>query len=153
MFSYFKGSLEQLTSGYFTYQIQTDTEIVYIGFGHLNEIYSFQNVMCYPSFDKSADYTVIIHDAYKTRYEAVNAVNVLINEICKGRLPRLNMETYANKGRAIICNETGIIYPNAYEACKMLHIQPPRLCNHLKRRKGHKTIHGLTFTYAPRATE
>ena len=150
MFSYFKGNLAQMTASYYTYQIQTDKEVVYIGFGHLSEIYSFQQVMGYPGFDKNENYTVIIHNVYPTRFEAVNAMNALINKVCKGRMPKLNMETYSNKGCPVKCNETGAVYPNAYKACEMLHIPPPRMCNHLKGRKGHKTIHGLTYSYVKR---
>lgn len=147
MFSYFKGNLKQITSGWYTYQIQTDKEVVYIGFGHLAEIYSMQQVACLPGFDKDAEYTVIIHQRCELRFEAVNAVNALINDICKGQMPRLNREMFTTKHKGIRCVETGVVYPSAYKACQLLHIQPPRLSNHLKGRPGHKSIHGLTFEY------
>lgn len=150
MYSYFKGTLNQIETWYFTYQIQTEKEIVYVGFGHLNEIYSFRAVSALPTFDKKADYTVIIHAGYQTRFDAVNAMNAIIREVCKGNLPRLNLETFTNKGRPIICNETGVKYPNAFKACEALNIHPPRMSAHLHRRKGHKSIHGLTFSYLRR---
>lgn len=146
-FSYFTGTGQELTDYWYTYQVQTEFEVVFIGFGRLNEIVSLKSISNMPSFKNDEKYTVIIHQGYSNRIEAVNNSIRLIREIGHGMLPLFNKEIGFNKGKSIICNETGVVYASAYRACQALNIQPPRMSNHLRGLKGHKTIHGLTFKY------
>lgn len=146
-FTFFTGNAEETINNFYTYQIQTETEVLYVGFGKLRDIFEFKKLLSLPSFDQTKNYTVIIHRGYPTRFEAANNSMRLVREIGQGVLPLFNKELGFNRGKAIICNETGVVYPSAYEACKLLKIHPPRMSNHLQGLKGHRTIHGLTFSY------
>lgn len=146
-FTYFAGTVGELTTYYYTYQIQTESEVVFIGFGRLNEIIGLRSIAALPSFNPAQKYTIIVHEGYVNRIEAMNNSMRLIREVGHGVLPLFNRETGINKGKAIVCNETGVVYSSAYKACQALGIHPPRMSNHLRGAKGHKTIHGLSFRY------
>lgn len=147
MITNFKGNVEKLTTYYHTYHIQNDKEILFIGYAKLSDIMSFRQVAALESFEPLEEYTVVIHEAFSNRLEAVNNLQGLINQMCGGILPPFNREIGINKGKRVKCNETGVIYGNAHQACQALKIHPPRMCKHLQGCKGHKTIHGLSFKY------
>ncbi len=141
------GNIEQFTNFYYVYHVQNAKEILYIGYAKLQDIISFKQIIGLTSFDRMDTYTIVIHDRFSNRFEAINSLNTLMSVLCKGIMPPLNREVGSNKGKQIMCNETQVVYGNAYQACRALNIPPARMSNHLQHRKGHKTIHGLTFKY------
>lgn len=121
--------------------------ILYINADRLTNVVSFKQLLPDPRFNASGTYSVDILTGHALYFDALNTVNKLIKDLCGDRMPPLNLSQHYNRNANVICNDTGVVYRNASEACRALQIQPPRMSNHLKNKAGHKTIRGLTFSY------
>lgn len=115
----------------YTYVIYKNDEVQFIGFDSLSAI----------SRKERSDNTIKIHEEV-SEDEGPSAVSLLIDILNGGEIPE------GNKSRAIICNETGVVYKTVYEASKILNVAASSLYPHLKGDKNYHKVKGLTFRYA-----
>jgi len=87
-----------------------------------------------------------IHSVHENEFEAVKARGALIRET---HMPKCNVEgTYVTSTvRKIRCMETGAIYRNQTELADAVDVAQSRVSNHMNKRKGFRTIRGLSYEY------
>lgn len=129
---------------YWTYQvIREDGELVFIGCGRLNDIYSWSRFrQCkYIRMDEVLE--IRLMNGFSHRIDALNAVCNMCAEI---KLPLFNsvIRDYSCEN-FVVCNETKRIYRNAAETARQMQLTPSALCYHLKGKKGYRTVKGYTF--------
>lgn len=133
---------------YYLYTVKNDAgTILYAGVDKICDIVTFKTLLPNPLFVASEYYNIDIFKGHSKYFIAYNMISKLIHDLCGDKMPPLNITQHYNRHSNVICNDTGIIYRNASEACKALGIQSPRMSNHLSNKPGHKTIKGLTFRY------
>lgn len=148
IFTHYTTTINKIQKGWWTFHVQDDKEVLYIGCSRMSDIINLRNISCHEYFDKDKEYTIVVHEYYETRSQGFNALSVLIREMTGGKLPPFNLKReVSSRGLPVICNETGVVYSHAAEACNILHIQPPRMSAHLNRKPGNAKIYGCTFSY------
>jgi len=87
-----------------------------------------------PETTRVGDWFEIIH-SFQTEVEA-NAY-------------RQQLEKYYDISEVLVvlCNQTGEIFSNAFTAANHHNLTYSALHNHLKRKRGHKTVKGRTYNY------
>lgn len=139
---------------YYIYIVKDESNnILFVNADRLVNIVSFQQLLPNPKFNPENLYKLEIYTAHKDYYIAMNAVSKLIKELCGNAIPPLNLVQHYNRNSNVKCNETGVVYRNAADACRSLGIASPRMSNHLKNKVGHKTIKGMTYSYCKELKE
>lgn len=138
------------TNNLYTYSVHDvdSGRCLYVGYDRLAQVMNLAKLKGNPAFDVNAIYRTVIYSQHPTNLEAYMAVTQLIRKVYGDGTPPLNMTTRENRFSPVMCEQTGVIYRNASEACASLDIAQPRLSAHLARKPGHRTIKGLTFKYA-----
>lgn len=131
---------------FYSYLVQNDKEIVYIGVGKIIDILTFKTLMGNPNFNGDESHTIIIYKGFEKHHQAMNDISKIIKEN-GGRTPALNISIGIRSHGRIKCKETGVVYKNQAEACRVMNIDQPRLSHHLKGKSGYKTIYGMTYQY------
>lgn len=138
-------------NNYYIYVVKSQNNtILYINADKLPNIVSFKQLIPDPRFNTSELYNVEILTSHANYFNAMDTVNKLIKDLCGDRIPTFNISQHYTRNASILCHNTGVVYRNANEACQALNIHPPRMSNHLKKKIGHKSIHGQTFSYIER---
>lgn len=145
-----KTTVQEIQTHYFTYVLRNDeNKIVFVGYDKMIDILMFKNAIRNPAFDAEKEYEIEILSKHARALEAQRTVGEIINNACNGKIPNLNMTAYYNRNRAaVICDQTGITYQNAYQASVQMGLPQPRISQHLARKPGHKSVKGFTFRYA-----
>jgi hypothetical protein len=128
-------------NNYYVYMVKNNQELIHINADKLTNIVNFSKLLSHSDFDINALYTVEIFGNHSMLHNALNDCDKL------AKLYGLPKYTKSNFGKRIRCNETGVIFKNAKEACDCLNLQPSRLSMHLNNQRGNRTIKGLTFSY------
>jgi len=132
----------------YVYIVKNDkNEILYISSDKLTSIVAMTAISPNPQFNINHYYNIEILTAHENYHDALLTSNKLTKELCGERIPPFNISQNYSKFSNVQYIQTGVVYRNANEACKSLGIQAPRMCNHLQKKPGHKTIKGLTFRY------
>ena len=85
---------------------------------------------------------VKVHGMFEHHHEARNHVSVLVRE----HKPFCNMHGIRNgKGGPVRCIDEDRTFDNAAIAARYYGVSPATLSNHLNRRPGYVTIHGMVF--------
>lgn len=137
----------EIIKNYYVYSIRDDADnILFINYDTLVNVVTFRKLMSNPLFIKDANYNIELHGSYELSWQAHNACDVLIRQLCVST-PYLNITQSTSRRGAVLCDQTGVTYKNASEACKMLGASPSRMSMHLARHAGHKSINNMTFRY------
>lgn len=121
--------------------------VVYVGHDFLQSIVNYDQLRRDPSFDVHQTYSILIVGHSPTLAEARGKVIEYTRQLCGTHTPIFNMTAGLNRRRAVKCDQTGEVYQNAAAACKALRVPHSNLSQHLARRKGHRSIKGMTFSY------
>lgn len=141
------------TKKYYAYTVLTQSnQVIFINYDKLCNIVSFKQLLTNPDFDINAVYKVDIYTPHNNIIAAMNEAATLTRLLCKDTAPRLNLSQRQNRVLPVLCDQTGVKYRNASEACQSLNIPPSRMSMHLSRKPGNKTIRGLSFRYVNNAT-
>lgn len=134
---------------YYIYSVHDAAgRVVYVGHDFISAIVNFDQLRRDPSFDVTQAYSVLVVGHCPTLAEARGKVVEYMRSLCGTNTPIFNMTADLNRRRAVKCDQTGAIYQNASAACKALRIPHSNMSQHLAKRKGHKSIKGMTFSYS-----
>ena len=132
---------------YCVYQLTytSDNSAAFVWYDKAGDMLTFTQAYSNPAFNVDDEYIFTVLNWCNTKTEAQNAMYRIIQ---RDGMPDLNKTLKYNRFGAVVCNQTGVIYRNASTAAQSLGLDQSRLSGHLQRRRGHKTIKGLTFSYA-----
>lgn len=132
---------------YWVYAVYTlDKEPKFIWYDRLCDIITQSSLKKTEDYDPTIMYRFSLLKCCDSKIKAENSLNEIID--INGKTPPYNLRfhTYNNRYR-IACIETGDVYNNASDACKLLGLSTSALCNHLQRKPGFKQVKGLRFIY------
>ncbi len=133
-------------SSWYVYEVlDVSDALMYIGFGKAADLLQLPELVANPAFDSSRPYRVKTVHECENRSQALNKASTLL--MVKG-MPVLNRTARVNRFGMVKCDQTGQIFKNAKIAAERMGISQPNLSQHLSRKPGHKTIKGMTFSYA-----
>lgn len=134
---------------YFLRDIAT-AEILFVGSGPLNSIFTLNELNRNGSFERNRDYIFQLHSRHDNRVDALNAVGAWMRT--QETMPTLNRHgAFGHKGD-IRCNETGEVF-RSQKAAAMAHgIDAGALGRHLARKPYHKSVKGRTYDFVRRTT-
>lgn len=142
-------------TGFFLVGVYDDGNLVWVDI-----VRSLQDVIRLPQlnrvvgFDRTKEYQVVLFGQFEKSTEARNALYAIAGT----QTPKFNVGVRRQE-KIIVCNETGEEFRNAAELIKTKGLNPNSVYPHLRGDAGHKTVHGLTYSYkesigaAERATE
>lgn len=139
-------NFSEASKKYYIYSVSDETGVIFFTYDKLVNILNFKKLCFQPGFDIHKDYTIELISHHYTLIEAINVCNDYVRKYYPN-IPVHNYLQYQLRGTQIICNETGVTYRNAAEACNALNIQAGIMSRHLRRMVGAKTVRGLTFSY------
>ena len=136
------------TNKYWVYAVHTadDREPKFIWYDRLCDIITQSSLKRTEDYDPNVLYEFKILKCCDSKLKAEMSLNEIID--MNGKTPPYNLRfyTYNNKYR-IACIETGDVYNNASEACRLLKLPMSAMSNHLQRKPGFKQVKGLRFIY------
>lgn len=124
--------------------LNKDNEIIYIGASKLYDVINLRDLVKFESFDTTQEYVIRIESSHPSKFAAQNAQFLKQKEL--NIVTKYNSFVSVMNQKSVKCNETGVVYKTAAEACKALDIEPSRMSCHLRDLQGHKSIKGFTFS-------
>jgi len=124
--------------------------IQYIGVTPLSELLTLDDAFCNNEFTNMfgkplTALEIVCEHLTPSENEAYQTQRLLISQ----HNPYCNRHGYyqAKRNQFVRCDQTGETFRNATEAAKHHNLTPSALSNHLKRKPGHKTVKGRTYSY------
>jgi hypothetical protein len=145
----FKTTLNALNNVRFVYHVSNNDGIIFVGIGTIPEIVSMRQLLQNPAFNINELVTVqAIEPGYSNMRDAENALGLFVRNTLGGNTPYLNKTFAVNRYMPVKHDQTGIIYRNAAECCRINNIPSGTMSRHLAKIPGHKTIKGQTYSYS-----
>lgn len=131
-------------SGYFMYSLTDFNGVIqYVGYDTFKGVMALEKLSGHLT---PVSYRLSFTGPYERQIDASNAASDYIRQHCQ-QTPPLNLAATSKRGQQVQCDQTGIVYRNALDCAQQLAIGQGTLSNHLRRKPGHKSIRGMTFSY------
>ena len=135
-------------SEYYVFSLHSaEGEVLYVGYDLMADIVSFKTLRKNPAFKDDQLYSIVIVGKGETQLVAHEKAVEYRKAMCGLKLPEFNMTASINRRMAVTCDQTGEVWRTAREACAALGIPTSNMSQHLNRTKGHRSVHGKTFSY------
>lgn len=136
---------------YAVYMCKDISNVVqYVGIAPLSDLLTLEDAFCNSEFTEifgqpNTPIELICEHITEDEKEAREQQRILITM----HNPHCNRKGYYihTKNQYVKCNETGETFRNTVEATKHHGVTYSALYNHLKRKPGHKTVKGRTYSY------
>lgn len=143
-------SAKTVKDTFYVYTVsEPDGPILFVGLDLLSNLVRFRELMKNPEFDPFKTYEIELRESAPNPFEGRRAQYRLLNELFGCNTPPLNRSQNLSHHMSVLCEQTGIIYRSAAEACDNLNLSQSQLSQHLAGKRGYKSVKGYTFRYVP----
>lgn len=120
-------------------------QVIFLWYCKADDVLKFERIKRNPAFQRNQEITVNVVSWHNNIGEAQTAFSNKMQDF--QHMPELNKTISFNRYGSIVCNETGQVFRNQAEAATVMGVNQSRLCQHLKRAPGYKTLKGYTFNF------